>query len=124
MQGNVDFSRELIPYVKGSVDLYVVCHRQSDPSCTYLETYACGVPIAGYANQAHQGILDRSDVGWSVPLNDVEGLAELIARLHLQRDEIKVKARNAVSFAHAHTFEKTIEQCMDHCHKTLKGESV
>ncbi|MES9899571.1 MAG: glycosyltransferase [Sedimenticola sp.] len=121
MHGNVDFSLELIPFIKSSVDMCVVCHRQSDPSCTYLETYACGVPIAGYANRAHQGILDRSDVGWSVPLGDVDALADLITRLDHQRDEIKVKSLNAALFSHAHTFENTFGRRIDHCLKTLKG---
>lgn len=39
------------------------CHRQGDPSCTYLETYACGMPIVGYNNQAHQGILASNNAG-------------------------------------------------------------
>ena len=32
-------------------DLFICCHVQGDPSCTYLETFACGVPIVGYANE-------------------------------------------------------------------------
>lgn len=55
LRGVLDFRSELVPFVARSVDLFVCCHRQGDPSCTYLETFACGVPIAGYANEAFAG---------------------------------------------------------------------
>lgn len=115
LHGAVDFKNELVPYVKKNIDLFVVCHRQSDPSCTYLETYACGVPIAGYGNKAHAGILAKHDVGWKVDMNDVAGLADLIARLHLSRDEIKAKSRAAVRFAMDNNFETTFKRRISHC---------
>jgi len=117
LRGNVNFSDKLIPFIKENLDLFVCCHRQSDPSCTYLETYACGVPIVGYANQAHQGILEKADVGWSVPMNDVDALAEMVIYLNEHRGEIKNKAMNARLFSTQHTFEQTfsrrIQQCSD-----------
>ena len=51
MTGKLDFKTELVPLLKES-DIFVCCHRQGDPSCTYLETMACGLPIIGYANEA------------------------------------------------------------------------
>ena len=50
--GTLDFATELMPLIQSRVDLFVCCHRQGDPSCTYIETLACGVPIAGYLNEA------------------------------------------------------------------------
>lgn len=120
LRGVVDFAGELVPFIKSNLDLFICCHRQSDPSCTYLETYACGVPIVGYNNRAHQGILADHDVGWSVAMNDVEGLAELITRLNNQRDEIKIKALNAVGFAREHTFEATFQRRISHCMQILE----
>lgn len=120
LRGVVDFVSELVPFVKSNLDLFVCCHRQSDPSCTYLETYACGVPIVGYNNRAHQGILDLHDVGWSVAMNDIEGLTDLIARLNKQRDEIKTKAINAAIFAREHTFEATFQRRISHCVEILQ----
>lgn len=119
LRGAVDFASELVPFIKSDLDLFVCCHRQGDPSCTYLETYACGVPIVGYNNRAHQGILARHDVGWSVEMNDVKGMVDLIARLNNQRDEIKTKALNAVRFAREHTFEATFQRRIDHCIQIL-----
>jgi colanic acid/amylovoran biosynthesis glycosyltransferase len=119
LHGAVDFATELVPFISQHVDLFICCHRQSDPSCTYLETYSCGVPIAGYNNRAHQGILDEQDVGWSVKMNALDDLAELIARLSRDRTEIIRKSRNAIAFARQHTFEITFRKRMDHCVKTL-----
>lgn len=119
LRGVADFASELVPFIKSNLDLFVCCHRQSDPSCTYLETYACGVPIIGYNNRAHQGILASHDVGWSVAMNDVEGLADLIARLNNQRDEIKTKAFNAARFAREHTFEATFQRRISQCIQIL-----
>lgn len=121
LRGNVDFTTELIPFVKTSLDLFVCCHRQSDPSCTYLETYACGVPIVGYANQAHQGILDKFDVGWSVSMNSVNKLADKVIHLNHHREEIKRKAINAKKFSSEHTFEQTFSRCIEQC-SILIGE--
>lgn len=121
MHGAVDFAAELIPFMKAKIDIFVCCHRQSDPSCTYLETYACGVPIAGYANRAHAGILARHDVGWSVAMDDVAGLAELIARLDGERDEIEAKSFAAAAFAHGHAFEPTFARRMAHCLAVLQA---
>src|SRR6185295_6181346 len=52
LRGLLDFYRELLPFVKTQADLFVCCHRQGDPSCTYHETLSCGVPIVGYGNEA------------------------------------------------------------------------
>lgn len=119
LRGVADFSSELVPFIKSNLDLFICCHRQGDPSCTYLETYACGVPIVGYDNRAHQGILALHDVGWSVAMNDVEGLADLVARLNNQRDEIKTKALNAARFAREHTFEATFQRRISQCMQIL-----
>src|SRR5690606_20352580 len=35
LRGVLDFERELVPFVSESVDLFVCCHPQGDPSCTY-----------------------------------------------------------------------------------------
>ena len=64
-RGNLDFKAELVPFVKNKTDLFVCCHRQGDPSCTYLETMACGVPIVGYGNEAFEGSLPaQAPGGW------------------------------------------------------------
>jgi colanic acid/amylovoran biosynthesis glycosyltransferase len=61
--GVLDFKSELVPLIKHKMDLFLCCHLTGDPSCTYLETMSCGVPIIGYANEAFQGLIRRSGAG-------------------------------------------------------------
>jgi glycosyltransferase involved in cell wall biosynthesis len=123
LHGAVDFEKELLPFVRSSVDLFVCCHRQGDPSCTYLETYGCGVPIAGFANEAHGTMLAHRDVGWAVPIDDERGLARLIKSLNDDRARIAAKARAALGFAHENLFEELFAERMAHCQRIAASAS-
>lgn len=114
MRGVLEFERELIPFISHDVDLFICPHRQGDPSCTYLETFACGVPIVGYANEAFEGLLQRCDAGWSAPLDDPIAVAERVAELASNRDAIKRASRTAATFARSNTFEETMDRRVDH----------
>ncbi|MGB7328207.1 MAG: glycosyltransferase [Rubripirellula sp.] len=119
LRGILDFATELVPKICDSTDLFVCCHKQGDPSCTYLETFACGVPIAGYLNEAFEGISERVDAGWGVKMNDVIGMATTIERLSKHRDEIATKSVNALTFSRQHTFESTFERRMQFFRKCV-----
>src|SRR6267143_524664 len=112
--GVLDFHSQLLPHMRDRVDLFVCCHLQGDPSCTYLETAAAGVPIAGYANEAFAGLLRQAPIGWSVPLRRADELAALIARLDRIRGEIAQYAEQALRFARQHSFELTFERRIQH----------
>jgi len=114
--GVLDFATELMPLVRDEIDLFVCPHRQGDPSCTYLETFACGVSIIGYANEAFVGLLQRADVGESVPINDVEGLASLVERF-ARPESLAVferMSKAALALAREHTFETTFARRIEH----------
>ena len=121
MHGSVDFDSHLIPEIKSSVDLYVMLHRQSDPSCTYLETLACGIPIVGYDNKALTGILKRADVGFSVPMDDIKGVISTIKRLSSNRQMLNMQSRSAAIFASTHSFEDTFNARVQHLQSVLKA---
>lgn len=103
----LQFATKLVPWMRDYADLFICCHPQSDPSCTYLETLGCGVPIVGYLNGAFAGIMHIADVGWLVPTGDLDGLADTIATLARSRETIAPKARAALAFAAKHSFEET-----------------
>jgi glycosyltransferase involved in cell wall biosynthesis len=107
MKGVLEFKSELMPYMKNGVDLFVLSHVQGDPACTYLETLSCGVPIVGFDNEAFVGILEHADVGWTVPMRDIEKMADTIAHLDANRDELAGAALRSLTFARVHTFEET-----------------
>ena len=114
MAGPVDFYKELIPEIKESIDLYIIMHRQSDPSCTYLETTSCGIPIVGYENRAFTGLLKFADVGWGRPVDDVDGIADVIEQISNKREDIVQKSKNCAVFSRQHDFESTFQKRMEH----------
>jgi colanic acid/amylovoran biosynthesis glycosyltransferase len=112
--GVLDFHSQLLPTMRDEVDLFVCCHPQGDPSCTYLETMSAGVPIVGYANDAFAGLVRERPIGWSVPRGDARRMAGEIARLAEDRQGLAARASASLTFARTHTFEQTFRRRIDH----------
>lgn len=119
LTGVLDFESELQPLLKRSIDLFVCCHRQGDPSCTYLETMATGVPIVGYDNEAFVGVRAAAGAGWSVPMDRPDLMAAQIARL--SRAEIAEASYKSLAFASLHTFEKVFDQRIEHLRRLAQA---
>lgn len=119
MLGVPDFKTEFFPFVKKQIDLFVCCHRQGDPSCTYIETMSCGVPIVGYANEAFEGIAGMSGAGWVVPMNRPKLMAQKIAELSQNREAIKSMSLKSLKFAQQNTFEKTFKARVEHMQQVI-----
>jgi colanic acid/amylovoran biosynthesis glycosyltransferase len=119
LHGVLDFGTELVPTMSNGIELFVCPHRQGDPSCTYLETMGCGVPIVGYDNEAFAGLQRESGLGWTTPCNDPDALAERI--LELARDRVALREAGSASlqFARTHAFEQTFQRRVQHLHETL-----
>ncbi|MBL8826559.1 MAG: glycosyltransferase family 4 protein [Planctomycetaceae bacterium] len=131
LPGVLDFAQQLTPLLQDEIDLFVCPHRQGDPSCTYLETMACGVPIVGYANEAWSGLLRQGVDGWSVPIDDYRGLARQIGLLAMQRPHLADASVKVREFAQSHTFEQVFSRRIDHLlacaarsEQTVGGEVV
>lgn len=114
MPGILEFKNELVPFVQKNIDLFICCHRQGDPSCTYLETMSCGVPIVGYDNEAFVGVVNYSQAGWFVKMNRPDLLAQKIAQLNENRELIVAESYKSIEFAKQHTFDKTFKKRIAH----------
>jgi glycosyltransferase involved in cell wall biosynthesis len=114
MLGVPDFKSKFFPFVKSDIDLFICCHRQGDPSCTYIETMSAGVPIVGYANEAFEKLNDSSKAGWVVPLDRPDLLARQVAELDRNRKEITAKALTAQQFAQDYTFLDVFRRRVQH----------
>jgi glycosyltransferase involved in cell wall biosynthesis len=123
LHGPVPFDAVLVPALKHSVDLFVCCHLQSDPSCTYLETLGCGVPIAGFRNQAFDGVLGLGDCGVAAPLNDIEALATRIVALARDRQRLAALTRTAAAVGTRNLFEDVFEQRIAHLRRVMRRHS-
>jgi glycosyltransferase involved in cell wall biosynthesis len=114
LAGVLEFKSELLPFAKSNIDMFVCCHPQGDPSCTYLETMSCGVPIAGYANEAFEGLVRHSGCGWAVPMNQAEALADKIAEIRQTPESLLSMSLASLAFAKTHTFDQTFSRRVSH----------
>ncbi len=110
----VDFETELVPHIRKNSDIYLCCHRQSDPSCTYLENMGCGVAVVGYGNQMWAALNQASGAGWTVPMGDISGIVDVIAEIDKKRAEIGLRCDKALEFAKSHDFLIEFGKRMSH----------
>ena len=108
---------DAIPYpdlvkLSRTFDVFVCCHIQNDPSCTYLESLGAGLPIVGYDNRMWSGLLKASGAGYASPMGKPAKVADDIARLIAARELDEMSAR-ALEFAKKHTFEIEFQKRVD-----------
>jgi glycosyltransferase involved in cell wall biosynthesis len=122
--GAIDFDAQLVPRMRANVDLFLCCHPQSDPSCTYLETLGCGVPIVGYDNRAWRGILRSTDVGWSSAMGAADEFVSRVIDVDRNRSELSRKVQTARDFARSHSSEVEFERRVNHLLGLARRESL
>jgi glycosyltransferase involved in cell wall biosynthesis len=120
----IDFDKGWIPLLKQAADLFVCCHMQGDPSSTYSEVMACGVPVAGYDNEAFKGIVELSGSGFLAPMGAPKVLASVIADLHRNRDRLVKAAQIGRSFSMQHCFEATFSRRVGHFKERSRHRST
>jgi colanic acid/amylovoran biosynthesis glycosyltransferase len=101
---------DAVPYpelvsISRSFDLFVSCHVQSDPSCTYLESFGAGLPIVGYGNRMWQRLSEASGAGLVAPMGQPEKVADDVQRLLRDPDTLAAMSDKALAFAEAHSYE-------------------
>jgi glycosyltransferase involved in cell wall biosynthesis len=103
-------------------NLFVCCHIQGDPSCTYVETFACGVPIAGYANEMWSPLCRESGAGVVVRNGDYKAMADAIIRL-LAPEGLSAASHRAREFASRHTMEVALDSRAARMTALIRGEA-
>jgi glycosyltransferase involved in cell wall biosynthesis len=111
------YIHDAIPYpdlvkLSRTFDVFVCCHIQSDPSCTYLESFGAGLPIVGYDNRMWRGLLAASGAGCASPMGKPSKVVDDILRLVNDREIDKLSVR-ALEFARQHTFEGEFQKRVD-----------
>lgn len=120
----IDFDTGLVPFARREADLFLSCNRQSDPSCTYLESMGCGLPVAGYDNRMWKSLLEASAAGWNAPLGDPRALAACLSRLAGHREEILAASERALEFTRNHVFEAEFALRAEHMKAVLGAEGI
>ncbi len=110
----VPFETGLVPISRAMADVFVSCHVQSDPSCTYLEAMGCGLPVVGFANRMLAALVKDSGGGWCAPMGDVGRMAALIGTLDRDRAAVMAQADAALAYARQHDFGAEFDARMRH----------
>ena len=101
---------DAIPYpelvkISQGFDIFVCCHVQSDPSCTYLESFGAGLPIVGYANRMWRRLSAESGAGFASPMARSTAVVDNIERLAADFSMLSRMSEGARRFAADHAFE-------------------
>jgi glycosyltransferase involved in cell wall biosynthesis len=101
---------DAVPYpelvrISRNFDLFVCCHIQSDPSCTYLESMGAGLPIVGYANGMWRRLSETSGAGFASVIGRPANVADDVQRLASDFDTLATMSGKAREFAMAHSCE-------------------
>lgn len=107
-----------------SFDVFVCCHIQNDPSCTYLESFGAGLPIVGYANRMWRGLCEASGAGLCSPIGDPEQVAASIARLAQEPPLLRTLSERALQFAREHCFEAEFRKRIHDIRAALEDSSA
>lgn len=109
---------ELVEIAK-SFDLFVCCHIQSDPSCTYLESFGSGLPIVGYANKMWKRLSAESRAGFCSAIGRPELVADDIEKLASDRALRRSMSLRAREFALEHSFEREFKLRTDDINRKI-----
>jgi len=96
-----------------SFDLFVCCHGQSDPSCTYLESFGAGLPVIGYANRMWSRLCETSDAGLVFPIGSHKKVVDEVEKLLRNSAMVAAMSEKARLFATAHCFELEFQRRID-----------
>ena len=102
---------DAVPYpqlleISRASDVFICCHVQDDPSCSYIEAFGAGLVVAGYDNRMWRSLSREAESGIVTPLGNPAECAQAIAALLADKDQFERFSRRAREFALAHCFEK------------------
>jgi colanic acid/amylovoran biosynthesis glycosyltransferase len=100
-------------------DVFVCCHIQGDPSCTYLESFGAGLPIVGYDNRMWRRLCQESGAGLSVRMHDVEAVVGGLESIQSQSGLLEELSSRAREFALSHTFDREFVKRTDAIREAL-----
>jgi colanic acid/amylovoran biosynthesis glycosyltransferase len=93
-----------------NADVFICCHLQSDPSCTYLEAMGCGLPIVGYPNRMWNGMVKDSSAGVVAEHQTTDSLTAALSGFLKSPERLATATRNARLFALNHSFSMEFEK--------------
>ena len=117
----LDFETGLVPHLRQKADVFLCCHRQADPSCTYIESMAAGLTVAGFDNEMWRALHEDSGCGALAPMGSHAALAQRVSEMHKNRERLGKDCERALEFARGHGFEALSAHRMEHLAKVAVG---
>ncbi|MDF3606742.1 glycosyltransferase [Paracoccus sp. DMF-8] len=105
LPGLVPFERVLVPMFRRQADLLISCRVQAEPSGVFVEAMASGLPVLGYENLMLSPLIRDSGGGWTVPMDDLAGMVQVIDGLNRNRRRLTERSEAALDYARRHDFE-------------------
>jgi glycosyltransferase involved in cell wall biosynthesis len=109
---------DAVPYtelvtISRTFDLFVCCHIQNDPSCTYLESFGAGLPIVGYDNRMWRRLSETSGAGSVAAMGRSDQVADDVQRLMSDHMSLADMSHKALAFAQTHSYEREFGKRID-----------
>lgn len=118
------FSNELVVQMRHQGDVFISCHRHSDPLSSYIEAMGCGLPVLGFENQMLSPLLRRSAGGWGIAAARLPDMARQIAILSRERGQIMHRAEAGLNYARRHHAEAEFAIRMEHINRIYAEHST
>ena len=110
----LSFATEWTQFIREKIDLMVLPHLIGDPSGTYLEAAACGVPVVGFDNPALAALEARHGLAVTAPVGDARSLAAVAKSLLSDAPRwLGVRGRG-LEFMAGHHFEAEMARRVSH----------
>ena len=103
-----------MPYCRSQADVFLSCHRQSDPSCTYVEAFGCGLPVVGYDNRMLSALARESGAAVAAPMANTRILAQKVVELASNPHRSLEMSDKALAFSRLHSFECEFAKRIEH----------
>lgn len=92
--GFVSDRQKLLDILRQS-DIFLFCHKTRESPRCLLEALGAGCALVGYKGDYHEGLIKPHGGGLFVPIEDWEGLAQLLINLNSDRTQLSKLIYNA-----------------------------
>lgn len=117
--GPVAFESVLVPLFRRQADMLISCRVQAEPSGVFVEAMASGLPVLGFENLMLSPLVRDSGGGWTVPMNDLPQMVQMIDELNRNRRRLTERAEAALDYARRHDFETEFSARTSHLHQVF-----
>jgi glycosyltransferase involved in cell wall biosynthesis len=103
---------EIMAHLRGAA-VFLFCHKTPESPRCLIEALSSGCPIVGYASAFARDLVAKRGGGEFVPVNDWQGLAEVVKRLDAERKSLVKLIRDASTSGQLFERDQAMQQRID-----------